>query len=81
MSNIIQLPVIAGVEITTDEHGRFNLNALHKASGGRDAKRPKTWLETKQANELVEELRQNSALGRDVISVTKGGSTATKNMD
>lgn len=28
------LPVIAGVEITTDEHGRFNLNALHKASGG-----------------------------------------------
>ncbi|MGL9736391.1 MAG: hypothetical protein ACR5LF_14895 [Symbiopectobacterium sp.] len=26
--------IIAGVEITTDAKGRFNLNALHKASGG-----------------------------------------------
>ncbi|CCI77559.1 unnamed protein product [Klebsiella pneumoniae subsp. rhinoscleromatis SB3432] len=68
------VPVIAGVEITTDEEGRFNLNALHKASGGKDAKRPKTWLETKQAQELVEELRQNSALGQEVLKVKKGGS-------
>ncbi len=60
-------PIIAGVEITTDSEGRFNLNALHKASGGKDAKRPKTWLETKQAKELIEELRQNSALGQEVI--------------
>ncbi|MDX7989288.1 KilA-N domain-containing protein [Xenorhabdus sp. 12] len=67
------LPVIAGVEITTDAEGRFNLNALHKASGGKDAKRPKTWLETKQAQELVEELRQNSALGQEVLKVQKGG--------
>lgn len=29
------LPVIAGVEINTDTEGRFNLNALHKASGKR----------------------------------------------
>lgn len=27
------VPMIAGVEITTDAEGRFNLNALHKASG------------------------------------------------
>lgn len=67
------LPVIAGVEITTDDQGRFNLNALHKASGGRDAKRPKTWLDTKQAQELVEELRQDSALGQEILNVTKGG--------
>ncbi|QBY42915.1 KilA-N domain-containing protein [Arsenophonus nasoniae] len=66
-------PIIAGVEITTDSDGRFNLNALHKASGGKDAKRPKTWLETKQAKELIEELRQNSALGQEVIKVQKGG--------
>ncbi len=69
------LPVIAGIELTTDEHGRFNLNALHKASGGRDAKRPKTWLDTKQAQELINELRQDSALGQNIISVSKGGST------
>ena len=68
-----KLPVIAGVEITTDEQGRFNLNALHKASGGRDAKRPKTWLDTKQAQELLEELRQDSALGQEILNVTKGG--------
>lgn len=67
------LPVIAGVDINTDEEGRFNLNALHKASGGRDAKRPKAWLATKQAQELIEELRQNPAFGEDVIKVTKGG--------
>lgn len=64
---------IAGVEISTDAEGRFNLNALHKASGGKDAKRPKTWLETKQAQEQVEELRQNSALGQEVLKVQKGG--------
>ncbi|MCI2283553.1 hypothetical protein L3081_09320 [Colwellia sp. MSW7] len=29
MSNIIKFPQIAGIEITTDEVGRFNLNALH----------------------------------------------------
>ncbi|KLU14533.1 MULTISPECIES: phage antirepressor KilAC domain-containing protein [Xenorhabdus] len=75
MNNVANknLPVIAGVEITTDSEGRFNLNALHKASGGKDAKRPKTWLETKQAQELVDELRQNSALGQEVLKVQKGG--------
>lgn len=67
------LPVICGIEITTDAAGRFNLNALHKASGGRDAKRPKAWLTTKQAQELIDELRQDSAFGEDVIKITKGG--------
>ncbi|HFI5586094.1 TPA: KilA-N domain-containing protein [Raoultella ornithinolytica] len=70
-----RLPVIAGVEITTDAAGHFNLNALHKASGGRDAKRPKAWLATKQAQELIDELRQDSAFGEDVIKITKGGIT------
>lgn len=28
-----QLPMIAGVEITTDAHGRFNLNALLRRAG------------------------------------------------
>lgn len=77
MSNItksqVTFPVIAGVIITTDSQGRYNLNALHKASGGKDAKRPKAWLATKSTQELVEELRQNSALGQDLITVTRGG--------
>jgi hypothetical protein len=46
---------------------------LHKASGGKDAKRPKAWLATKSTQELIEELRQNSALGQNLITVTRGG--------
>lgn len=69
-----QLPVIAGVEITTDEQGRFNLNALHKASGSENAKRPSMWLANKQAQELLEELSRNSGLGQELINSVKGGS-------
>ena len=39
----LNCPVIAGISITTDKEGRYNLNALHKASGGKDAKRPKVF--------------------------------------
>ncbi len=51
MNNVTNknLPVIAGVEITTDSEGRFNLNALHKASGLGSNKAPAQWLRTKQA--------------------------------
>lgn len=69
-------PVICGVEITTDEEGRFNLNALHKASGGQaDHKKPSEWLRTKQAQELISELSGNSHLGQEVVKVTKGGTS------
>ena len=50
------LPVIAGVEITTDAEGRFNLNALHKASGEGESKKPSKWLRTQQAQDLISEL-------------------------
>lgn len=38
-------------------------------------KRPKAWLATKQAQELIDELRQDSAFVEDVIKITKGGIT------
>ena len=41
---------------STDEHGRFNLNALHRASGTGDHKRPSKWLNNKQAQEVIQEL-------------------------
>ncbi|CDM89200.1 phage antirepressor KilAC domain-containing protein [Xenorhabdus bovienii] len=69
------LPVIAGVEITTDSEGRFNLNALHKASGGENAKRPSLWLNNKQVQELIDELSKNSCLGQEVIKSVRGGTT------
>lgn len=71
-----KLPVIAGVEITTDEQGRFNLNALHKASGGEKHKAPNKWLENKSAQELISELESqtpNSGLAEKAINSVKGG--------
>jgi len=55
------LPVIAGHEITTDEHGRFNLNAIHRASKSGRQKRPSYWIATKQAQELISEVKSQSA--------------------
>lgn len=54
------LPVVAGVEITTDTDGRFNLNALHRASGGEPGKAPAQWLRTQQAQELIAALEGQS---------------------
>ncbi|MDI9801331.1 KilA-N domain-containing protein [Citrobacter koseri] len=74
--NAENLPVVAGVEITTDTAGRFNLNALHKASGEGDHKRPSKWLATEQAKALISELENlspNSGLGQEVIKTVKGG--------
>lgn len=73
------MPVIAGVDITTDEAGRFNLNSLHRASGTGDHKRPSKWLATEQAKALIEELQKNlspnQGLGQMLlpVSVVKGG--------
>lgn len=50
------MPMIAGVEITTDEAGRFNLNALHQASGGEKKKGPSYWLSLDSTNELIAEV-------------------------
>lgn len=55
-----QLPVIAGVEITTDDAGRFNLNALHRASGLGASKAPAQWLRTKQAQDLITEAEKQT---------------------
>lgn len=54
------VPVIAGVEITTDEEGRFNLNALHKASGLGANKAPAQWLRTQTAKSLLAELEKET---------------------
>lgn len=54
------LPVIAGVEITTDAEGRFNLNALHKASGLGANKAPAQWLRTQTAKSLNAELEKET---------------------
>lgn len=75
------LPVVAGVEIAVDEHGRFNLNAIHAASGTGKSKQPNEWLRTKQAKDLAAELEpeipgfKNTEIS--VIDVTRGRSGGT----
>ncbi|QTL40954.1 KilA-N domain-containing protein [Xenorhabdus budapestensis] len=78
------LPMVVGVEITTDSEGRFNLNALHKASGENENKAPNQWLRTKYAKELIAELEakllknnQTAYLqsGQKAIDVNNGGTS------
>lgn len=78
------LPVICGVEITTDSAGRFNLNALHKASGAGKEKAPNEWLRLKQTKELITELEANllkniqtgdSRSAQKSVNVVNGGAT------
>ncbi|WP_208638594.1 KilA-N domain-containing protein [Xenorhabdus ehlersii] len=74
MNNVANknLPVIAGVEITTDSAGRFNLNALHKASGTGSNKAPAQWLRTQSAKELVSELESNLLKGSHCANMHTG---------
>ncbi|WP_340610828.1 phage antirepressor KilAC domain-containing protein [Xenorhabdus bharatensis] len=80
MLNVINqkcLPVIAGVEITTDAEGRFNLNALHKASGAGANKAPAQWLRTQSAKELVQELIDMQKCTSPVNAVKSGENRGT----
>ncbi|TXE25875.1 KilA-N domain-containing protein [Serratia ureilytica] len=74
MSNVANksLPVIAGVLISTDDEGRFNLNALHKASGLGANKAPAQWLRTNAAQELVQEVTDMQICTSPIHSI-KGG--------
>lgn len=69
-------PVIAGVEITTDAAGRFNLNALHKASGAEKKNGPSYWLALEGTQALIAELEQtlsDTGISVSPINVIKGG--------
>lgn len=66
------LPVIAGVEIALDSEGRYNLNALHKASGEGQHKAPAQWMRTKQAQEFIQEII-DVQICTSPVSASKGG--------
>ncbi|MBD1228647.1 phage antirepressor KilAC domain-containing protein [Xenorhabdus griffiniae] len=77
MNNVANknLPVIAGVEITTDSEGRFNLNALHKASGLGEEKAPAKFFRNKTAKDLISELEKQTGQICLVSSEGKSGGT------
>lgn len=52
----IENPIILNTPIKRDNEGRYCLNDLHKASGGHKKHRPAYWLDTQQAQALIEEL-------------------------
>lgn len=59
-----QLPLkISGIDIAQDEHGRFNLNDLHRASGGQKRHQPSDFLRLQKTKDLIEELRNPSIPG------------------
>ncbi|UWQ05929.1 KilA-N domain-containing protein [Aliiroseovarius crassostreae] len=59
-----------------DEHGRFNLNALHKARGGEKSKQPSIWSVNKAAKELIAEIDRSRNSGIAPLDTIKGGSGA-----
>uniref|UniRef100_A0A6V7KD20 KilA-N domain-containing protein n=1 Tax=Bracon brevicornis TaxID=1563983 RepID=A0A6V7KD20_9HYME len=70
------MPVIAGVEINTDEEGRFNLNALHRASGAEKKNGPSYWVALDSTQALIAELEQtlsDTEISVSVIKTFKGG--------
>lgn len=79
MSNLIESnqPIVAGISITTDDKGRFNLNALHRASGGEKKKGPSYWLALQGTKDLIQTLVAQQITDTDIsvspIESIKGG--------
>lgn len=71
MTNIIHLPVIAGIEITTDAEGRFNIKSLHDAAinGGviKDI-RPNEWMSLQSTQEMAEVLITENPSFEPIVS-------------
>lgn len=71
------VPVICGVEITTDAEGRFNLNALHKASGSEKKNGPSYWLALESTKQLIVELeKQTTEISVVTVEGRNGGTFA-----
>lgn len=73
------LVVISGVEVTTDVEGRFNLNALHRASGGKKKDGPSYWLALDTTKALISECEKQNA-GISVVSGDTGISVSAINI-
>lgn len=72
MSN---LPVVAGVTVTTDKEGRFSLNALHRASEAEKKSSPSYWLALQGTKDLISELEKNTTEITVVSSSGRNGGT------
>jgi len=83
MSNITQLPVIAGHEITTDKYGRFNLNAIWRAAGSPEHKRPNQWVRLSETQELIKEAKSQTVnmQSEPLVTINGGRHSGTFSID
>jgi len=64
---------ISNTPVRQDSEGRYNLNDLHKASGGEGKNKPSNWQRTQQAIELIGLLESEQSIGAIPPIVTKQG--------
>ncbi len=55
--------IISNTSIKQDTAGRYSLNDLHKASGGKKRHQPSDWLRLEQTNELIAEILKPEITG------------------
>lgn len=60
-------------QIPQDAAGRFNLNVLHRASGGEKRHQPSDWLRTDSAKQLIAALETVPGIPGTPVSVVRGG--------
>ncbi|AUX61841.1 KilA-N domain-containing protein [Simonsiella muelleri] len=61
---------ISNVTIRQNDNQLFNLNDLHKASGGSETHRPTFWLRNQQTQELIAEIESE---GKTAFTTSQGG--------
>ena len=64
---------VSGASVSQDAAGRYNLNQLHRASGGEKRHQPSDWLRTDGARQLIAALEADPGNPGTPVSVVRGG--------
>ena len=64
---------VSGASVSQDAAGRYNLNQLHRASGGEKRHQPSDWLRTDGAKQLISALETDPGIPGSPVSVVRGG--------
>jgi len=67
---------VIDVSVKRDKEGRYNLNDLHKASGGKSTHQPSNWLRGDTARGLAREISRSSDLRIASTSSVSGGNNS-----